>query len=62
MSVLRLESRGRIRILRLDKGRGNAIDETLAEDLIRVTGELAADESVHAVYDYLIGESAGGGG
>ena len=49
MSVLRLESRGRIRILRLDKGRGNAIDETLAEDLVRVTGELAADESVHGV-------------
>jgi len=49
MSVLRLESRGRIRILRLDKARGNAIDETLAEDLVRVAGELAADENVRGV-------------
>jgi enoyl-CoA hydratase len=49
MSVLRLEGRGRIRILRLDKERGNAIDEPLAEELIRVTEELGTDESVHGV-------------
>ncbi len=49
MSVLRLESRGRIRIVRLDKARGNAIDETMAEDLVRVTDELAGDDDVHGV-------------
>jgi enoyl-CoA hydratase/carnithine racemase len=49
MSGARIERQGALAILRLDKPRGNAIDEPLANDLVRVTAELAADLSVRGV-------------
>jgi Delta3-Delta2-enoyl-CoA isomerase len=48
-SPLRIERDGRLAVLRLDKARGNAIDEALAEALLAASGELEADEAVRGV-------------
>ncbi len=47
--TLRLEREGSLARLRLDKGRGNAIDDALVADLRRAADELAADDSVRGV-------------
>jgi enoyl-CoA hydratase/carnithine racemase len=49
MSGAHIERLGGLAILRLDKARGNAIDEPLADDLVRTTAELADDASVRGV-------------
>jgi enoyl-CoA hydratase len=49
MSTLRIEKTGALAVLRLDKPRGNAIDEVLVEDLIQACGALAADEAIRGV-------------
>jgi enoyl-CoA hydratase len=49
MKTLRIEHTGDLAVLRLDKGRGNAIDEPLVEDLIAACRELEADGRVHGV-------------
>jgi enoyl-CoA hydratase len=49
MSGVRLERDGRIAVLRLDKARGNAIDEPLVEALTAAAGELARDPEVQGV-------------
>jgi enoyl-CoA hydratase/carnithine racemase len=46
MGGVRLERRGSLAALRLDKARGNAIDAGLVEDLIAACREVAADPSV----------------
>ena len=49
MSGIRIERQGRLVVLRLDKARGNAIDEPLVEALAAHAGELAKDDSVGGV-------------
>jgi enoyl-CoA hydratase len=49
MSGVRLERDGRIAVLRLDKPRGNAIDEPLVESLAAAAAELARDDGVRGV-------------
>ena len=49
MGAIRLEKEGRTAVLRMDKARGNAIDEPFAEDLVRACREVAADDAVGAV-------------
>lgn len=49
LSTVRIEKKGRVAILRMDKGRGNAIDAPLVEDLIEASGQLSADDGVGAV-------------
>jgi len=49
MSGVRLERDGRLAVLRLDKARGNAIDEPLAEALASACAELAKDDGVRGV-------------
>ncbi|HEX9188360.1 MAG TPA: enoyl-CoA hydratase/isomerase family protein [Vicinamibacteria bacterium] len=49
MSGVRIERQGRIAVLRMDKGRGNAIDEPLVEALAAAAAELARDERVRGV-------------
>lgn len=49
MGGVRIERRGEIAVLRLDKAKGNAIDEPLALDLRAACRELAADEGVRGV-------------
>jgi Delta3-Delta2-enoyl-CoA isomerase len=49
MGGVRIERRGPLAALRLDKPRGNAIDGGLVEDLIRACREVAADDSVRGV-------------
>ncbi len=49
MSGVRIERQGRLAVLRLDKSRGNAIDEPLAEDLARAAAEVASDAGVRGV-------------
>ena len=44
-----IERHGRLAVLRLDKARGNAIDEPLVEALARAAAELAADDGVRGV-------------
>jgi enoyl-CoA hydratase/carnithine racemase len=46
---LRIEKDGGLARLRLDKPRGNAIDDALVADLGRAAAELAADEGVRGV-------------
>lgn len=45
-SGVNVERQGALAILRLDKARGNAIDEPLAETLATAVAEIAADDSV----------------
>jgi enoyl-CoA hydratase len=49
MSGVRIERQGRLAVLRLDKARGNAIDEPLVEALARAAAEVAADADVRGV-------------
>ena len=49
MSGVRLERDGRLSTLRIDKARGNAIDEPLVEALAGAAGELARDDGVRGV-------------
>lgn len=49
MSGIRIERQGPVAVLRLDKARGNAIDEPLVEALLETAGQLAADEAVRGV-------------
>jgi len=44
-----MERADEIAVLRLDKGRGNAIDQALIDDLLRVVPELAKDAGVSGV-------------
>jgi enoyl-CoA hydratase len=46
MSTLRLEREGNLAVLRLDKPRGNAIDEPLLDDLTAACRELAEGDSL----------------
>ena len=48
--MIRLDREGPLALLRLDKARGNAIDEPLSLELIRVSRELDADDSVRGVF------------
>jgi enoyl-CoA hydratase len=49
VSGIRLERTGALVTARLDKARGNAIDEPFTQELLRVAGELGADPSVRGV-------------
>jgi enoyl-CoA hydratase len=49
VKTLRLESHGPLAILRLDKPRGNAIDEELLADLLAACGELGRDQALRGV-------------
>lgn len=49
MSGIRRERQGALAVLRLDKARGNAIDEALVEELRQACAELEADEGVRGV-------------
>jgi enoyl-CoA hydratase/carnithine racemase len=49
MGGVRIERQGRLAVLRLDKARGNAIDEPLVEALARAAAEVAADADVRGV-------------
>jgi enoyl-CoA hydratase len=53
MNTIQIETRdlpgGALAVLRLDKGRGNAVDEPLVDDLIEACGRLDADPSVRGV-------------
>jgi len=49
MSTIRFEREGALGILRLDKGRGNAIDDALLEDLARWAVEAARDDQLRGV-------------
>ena len=46
---VRIERRGAVAVLRLDKARGNAIDEPLVEALLAAVDELAPDAGVRGV-------------
>src|SRR5262245_9068461 len=49
MSTIRIERSDELAVMRLDKARGNAIDEALVEDLLGSVQELAEDASVAGV-------------
>ena len=49
MSTVRIDVSGAIAVLRLDKGRGNAIDEPLVRDLTDAAQSLAANRAVRGV-------------
>ena len=49
MSGVRIERQGRLAVLRMDKARGNAIDEPLVEALARGAAEVASDPGVRGV-------------
>ena len=49
MSTLRVEATGGIAVVRLDKARGNAIDEPLVRDLSEAARALGGDPSVRGV-------------
>jgi enoyl-CoA hydratase/carnithine racemase len=49
MTTVRVDRKGRAAVLRLDKARGNAIDEPMVRDVTAAARELAADESVGGV-------------
>jgi enoyl-CoA hydratase len=49
MSGVRIERQGRLAVLRLDKARGNAIDEPLAKALVEAAQELAGDGGLRGV-------------
>src|SRR5512143_3007343 len=49
MGGVTVERHGRVAVLRLDKPRGNAIDEPLVEALARAASEVAADDGVRGV-------------
>ena len=49
MNGVRLERKGHLTVLRLDKARGNAIDEPLVDALREAARALAADDAVRGV-------------
>ena len=49
MAGIRRERQGPLAVLRLDKARGNAIDEALVAELTQACAELEADEGVRGV-------------
>jgi enoyl-CoA hydratase len=49
MSTIRIDRKGPVAVLRLDKARGNSIDEPLTRDLIQAARELGADPAVGGV-------------
>ena len=49
MSGVRIEKQGPLAVLRLDKARGNAIDETLVDELMAAGTTLEADPAVRGV-------------
>lgn len=49
MSTLRIETRGEIAILRMDKARANAIDPPFVADLVAAARQLSGDSSVRGV-------------
>lgn len=49
MTGIRRERQGALAVLRLDKARGNAIDEALVEDLRQACAEVEADDGVRGV-------------
>jgi enoyl-CoA hydratase len=49
VSGIRQERQGALAVLRIDKARGNAIDEALVEDLRRACAELEPDDGVRGV-------------
>ncbi|MFI5182955.1 MAG: enoyl-CoA hydratase/isomerase family protein [Vicinamibacteria bacterium] len=49
MTTVRLERRGSLTLLRLDKTRGNAIDLPLVEDLVSAARDVGADGGVRGV-------------
>lgn len=49
MSTLRLEKQGELAVLRLEKGRGNAIDEALIDDLAAALREVAPDPGIRGL-------------
>lgn len=49
MSTMRIERQGHLAVLRMDKARGNAIDEAFVDDLARACHDLAQDAAVRGV-------------
>jgi enoyl-CoA hydratase/carnithine racemase len=49
VSSVKIERQGSLGVLRMDKGRGNAIDEPFAEDMLAATRVVAEDDQVHGV-------------
>jgi len=49
VSGIRRERQGPLAVLRLDKARGNAIDEALVDELLRACAEMEADDGVRGV-------------
>jgi len=49
VSGVRRERQGPLAVLRLDKARGNAIDEALVDELLRACAETEADDGVRGV-------------
>src|SRR5260221_13806204 len=49
MKTMRIERQDRLAVLRLDKPRGNAIDEPFVEDLLTAAQELAAEAGLRGV-------------
>jgi enoyl-CoA hydratase/carnithine racemase len=49
VSGIRVEAQGRLAVLRLDRARGNAIDEAFVAEMTRAAAELARDAGVRGV-------------
>lgn len=49
MSGIRIERSGRLAVLRMDKARGNAIDEAFVAEMAQAVGEVGTDEDVRGV-------------
>src|SRR5688572_17544804 len=49
MSTVRIERKGPAAVVRLDKARGNSIDEPLVRELTRAARDLGADSGVRGV-------------
>jgi enoyl-CoA hydratase/carnithine racemase len=49
VSSVKVERQGRLAVLRMDKARGNAIDEPFAEDMLAACRTAAEDGNVHGV-------------
>jgi enoyl-CoA hydratase len=49
MGLVRIERQGALAVLRIDKARGNAIDEPLVQDLVLAAAQIAGDPDVRGV-------------
>lgn len=49
MAAIRIERQGHLAVLRMDKARGNAIDEAFVDDLARAAHDAAQDDGVRGV-------------